>query len=186
MKNIKIIEVDIDISKILSQLKKHPEDWDSQKKLRGSHSLSDRGFDELPISTLQLIIGGVKSKKDFVGDTDICIETPAYKKHTEIISYLSTKFKKIHRCGFLLLPVGEIVGSHIDEGKYYLSRDRYHLSIQGTYQYFVGNESLIIDPGTLFWFNNKLPHGTVNLGDVPRISFVFDVPHSPNNPQNRV
>ena len=49
--------------------------------------------------------------------------------------------------------------------------------VQGQYQYFVGNETIIVDPGTLMWFNNKIPHGTVNLGDETRITFVFDVPH---------
>ena len=57
------------------------------------------------------------------------------------------------------LPVDGYVGAHIDEGTYYLTRDRYHISIAGQYQYFVGNESIIVDAGTLFWFNNKMPHG---------------------------
>jgi len=74
-------------------------------------------------------------------------------------------------------PPGEIVGAHIDEGTYYLDKDRYHLSIQGQYKYFVGDESVVVDPGTLLWFNNKIPHGTVNLGSETRITFVFDVPH---------
>ena len=56
-------------------------------------------------------------------------------------------------------------------------RDRYHLSIEGQYEYIVGNERITVDPGTLLWFNNKIPHGTVNLGDVTRVTFVFDVPH---------
>ena len=83
----------------------------------------------------------------------------------------------MHRCGFLSLPVDEIVGAHIDEGTYYLTRDRYHLSILGRYQYFCGTESVIVEPGTLLWFNNKLRHGTVNIGDETRITFVFDMPH---------
>ena len=95
-------------------------------------------------------------------------------------------FSDIRRCGFLRLPIDGYVGAHIDEGTYYLTKDRYHLSITGQYQYFVGDESVIVDPGTLMWFNNKMPHGTVNLGDVPRIIFVFDVPHSPNNPQHKL
>ena len=60
---------------------------------------------------------------------------------------------------------------------YYLSRNRYHLSILGRYQYFCGKETVIVEPGTLLWFNNKLPHGTVNIGDETRITFVFDIPH---------
>ena len=78
---------------------------------------------------------------------------------------------------FSCLPIDEMVGAHIDEGTYYQDKDRYHLSIKGQYQYFVGNESIIVDSGTLMWFNNKMPHGAVNLGDETRITFVFDVPH---------
>ena len=66
----------------------------------------------------------------------------------------------------------------LDEGTYYLTRDRYHLSILGRCQYFCGTDSIIVEPGTLLWFNNKLPHGTVNIGDGTRITFVFDIPHS--------
>lgn len=185
---IKVIKTGINVSKVIDQLKKYPQDWDHQKNLKNSESLLDRGFSELPTSALQLVIGGVKNKEDFVGDSEISLKTPAYKHHSEIRKIIRKYFgsTELHRCGFLSLPVGETVGAHIDEGTYYLTRDRYHLSIVGKYHYFVGNENLIVEPGTLFWFNNKLPHGTVNLGDCARITFVFDVPHSPDNPQHKL
>jgi len=187
-KCIKIIKDKIDVSKVIKQLKKNPQDWDHQKHIEDVQSLLDRGFDDLPVSALQLIMGGVKSKEDFVGDSEINIKTPAYQHHSEIRKILKKEFggEEIHRCGFLSLPIDEIVGAHIDEGTYYLTRDRYHLSISGRYQYFVGNETVIVDPGTLFWFNNKLPHGTVNIADEVRITFVFDILHSPNNPQHKL
>lgn len=187
-KCIKIIKDKIDVSKVIKQLKKNPQDWDHQKHIEDVQSLLDRGFDDLPVSALQLIMGGVKSKEDFVGDSEINIKTPAYQHHSEIRKILKKEFggQEIHRCGFLSLPIDEIVGAHIDEGTYYLTRDRYHLSISGRYQYFVGNETVIVDPGTLFWFNNKLPHGTVNIADEVRITFVFDILHSPNNPQHKL
>ena len=75
----------------------------------------------------------------------------------------------------LSLPVGGKVGTHIDIGNYYFTRDRYHLSIQGKYKYHVGDEEVLIEPGMLVWFNNKIPHGTENVGDETRITFVFDV-----------
>jgi len=133
----------------------------------------------LPVSALQLIMGGVRNKENFVGDSEINIKTPAYAHHSEIRKIIRKHFKKadIHRCGFLSLPVDEIVGAHIDKGTYYQTRNRYHLSILGRYQYFCGEESVIVEPGTLLWFNNKLPHGTVNIGDETRITFVFDIPH---------
>lgn len=182
MDNIRIIKTGINVSKILKQLKDNPEDWFAQRNVEGALSLLDRGYDDIPVGNLQLVMGGVKSAEDFVGDSEICIPTPAIKHHTEVVSFMKRHFKKFSRCGFLSLPVGGIVGLHIDEGTYYHTRDRYHLSIQGRYRYFVGDESVIVEPGTLLWFNNKLMHGTENIGDTTRITFVFDVPHSKNNP----
>jgi hypothetical protein len=40
----------------------------------------------------------------------------------------------------------------------------------------VGDDHYDVEPGTLLWFNNKLKHGTENIGDCTRITFVFDVP----------
>ena len=166
----------------MAQLKQYPEDWEGQKTLENTGSLLDRGYKNLPLGNLQLVMGGVENAEDFVGDTEICIPTPAAKHHTEIVGFLKRHSKKFSRCGFLSLPVGGTVGRHIDKGDYYLTRDRYHLSIQGKYKYMVGDEEVIVEPGTLLWFNNKLPHGTENIGDSTRITFVFDVPHSKNNP----
>ena len=36
MKNIRIIETGIDVSSILEQLKKYPEDWGSQKNIKNT------------------------------------------------------------------------------------------------------------------------------------------------------
>jgi len=180
MKNIRIIKTGVDVSKILEQLKQYPEDWGSQKDLQDAEQLDPTEY-TVTVDVLQLIVGGVEAEGQYVGNTEICIQTPAYEKHTEILNYLRKYFKKLRRCGFLALPIGEMVGSHIDEGTYYLTKDRYHLSIQGKYEYSVGEETVIVEPGTLFWFNNKLPHKAVNIGDNVRITFVFDVPHHKRN-----
>ena len=181
MNNIRVVKTDIDVSKIQAQLNKNPGDWGSQKGL-DNVELKDPHQYITTVDVLQLIMGGIETPGQQVGDTEICTKTPAYKNHSEVRKYLQKYFPTMYRCGFLALPIDEIVGAHIDEGTYYLTKDRYHLSIQGRYQYFVGNESIIVEPGTLFWFNNKLPHGTVNIGDEVRITFVFDVPQSENNP----
>jgi len=180
MKNIRVIKTGVDVYGILNQLHQYPEDWGSQKNIENTKQQDPTKY-TTTADVLQLIMGGVERENQYVGNTEICIRTPAYEKHTEILNYLGKYFKKLRRCGFLALPVGEMVGSHIDEGTYYLTKDRYHLSIQGKYEYTVGEETLIIEPGTLFWFNNKLPHKAVNIGDNVRITFVFDVPHHKRN-----
>tara|TARA_R100000008_G_C3561443_1_gene156450 strand:- start:540 stop:1070 length:531 start_codon:yes stop_codon:yes gene_type:complete len=175
MKNIRVIKTGINVSKIQAQLEKYPEDWGSQKGVKNAEVKDPHQY-ITSVDVLQLVMGGIEKPGQQVGDTEICIKTPAYKNHSAVRKVVRKYFPEIRRCGFLALPVDEIVGAHIDEGTYYLNKDRYHLSIQGQYQYFVGKESVIVDPGTLLWFNNKIPHGTVNLGDVTRITFVFDVP----------
>lgn len=176
MANIKFIKRGINVSKILEQLKKYPRDWDAQRNAEGAMSLLDQGFPEVQAGVLQLIIGVVSSKDEYVGDSEVSTKTQAFDHHSHITSFLKRHFKKFDRCGFLSLPIGGEVGQHIDIGKYYQTRDRYHLAIQGSYDYTVGGETVRINAGDLIWFNNKLSHGTKNIEDCVRITFVFDVP----------
>ena len=171
------------------QLQQYPEDWGAQRKIEGTHDLvNEFGFPKLDVGMLQLIMGGVRNLDEYVGDTEICLPTPALEHHTNVLDFLEYYFPHggVSRCGFLSIPVGGIVGEHIDFGSYYLTRDRYHLCIQGTYEYTVGDEKAVIKPGDFLWFDNKLLHGTKNLGDNVRVTFVFDVVHHPNNPQHLI
>ena len=152
-KFIKVIKTGIDVSKVTEQLRKNPADWNHQKKEEGVRSLVDEhGFDDLPVSNLQLTIGAVQKKEDFVGDSELNVNTPAYKRHTEILKLIKEDFgnKEIYRCGFLALPVDEYVGAHIDEGTYYKTKDRYHLSIVGEYQYFTGCDTIVVNQELFF------------------------------------
>ena len=177
MNNIKILKKGINVSNVIKQLEQYSDDWYIQRK--GTDTLVERGYADIEVGNLQLIMGVIRKKEDFVGDSELNKPTAAYGRHTEVLRIIEKEMpgRELHRWGFLSLPVDGYVGAHIDEGTYYQTRDRYHLSIAGQYQYFVGNESVIIDPGTLLWFNNKMPHGTVNLGEETRITFVFDMPH---------
>jgi hypothetical protein len=180
MKNIRIIETGVNVSKILEQLEQYPEDWGSQKNIKDTEQLDSNKY-TVTVDVLQLIMGGITKEGEYVGNTEICNKTPAYEHHTEVLKFVFDRFKKLRRCAFLSLPIGQIVGTHVDEGTYYLTKDRYHLSIQGKYEYNVGDERIIVEPGTLFWFNNKFPHSAVNIGEEPRITFVFDIPHHKKN-----
>lgn len=181
MKNIRIIKTNINVSKILNQIQQYSQDWNYQQKLPGSTVLDPHVYVS-QAAVLQLVIGTIENPDDYVFDSEGCIPTPAYHRHTAAVGFLNRHFKNFKRAGFLALPPGGETGKHIDFGKYYLNKDRYHLSIQGKYEYTVGDESIIVEPGTLFWFDNKLEHSAKNIGDVDRIVLVFDVPHSKNNP----
>ena len=181
MKNIRIIKTGINVSKILKQIEQHPEDWNIQQKIPDSKVLDPHVYIS-QAAVLQLVIGTIQNRDDYVFDSEDCMALPTCDRHTAAVGFLKRHFKDFKRAGFLALPPGGETGKHIDFGKYYLTKDRYHLSIQGTYEYTVGDESIVVEPGTLFWFDNKLEHSAKNIGKVDRIVLVFDVPHSKNNP----
>ena len=178
MADIVVLKSGLDVTPVLTQLSEYADDWNTGSKMAGTQSLLDDrwGFPAVEAGVLQLIMGVITEQGQFVGDSELSKPTDAYYRHNKVREILADNgFPELERCGFLSLPVGGSVGTHIDTGDYYETRDRFHLSIQSTYNYDVGNDGVRIEPGTLFWFDNKQPHGAKNVGDDVRITFVFDV-----------
>ena len=98
MKNIKILKTGIDVTKVKEQLEQYSDDWYIQRK--GTDTLLERGYADIEVGNLQLIIGAVTKKEDFVGDSELSRPTPAYERHTEIIKLIKEEFpdRDIHRC----------------------------------------------------------------------------------------
>ena len=181
MSNFIFIQKNVHIQPIIDQLYDHMEDWYT---ISGIENIAG---DRNPVNFLPITMGVVEHPDDNIKDSELTCHTHFYHKYTEIVKWLHSVNCSHHsRAAFLRLPVGGSNNRHVDDGEYYKSRDRYHLSLQGRYQYTVGEEVHIIEPGTFFWFHNKVPHSAVNVGEVDRITFVFDVPHGPNNPQHHL
>ncbi len=62
MKNIKILRKGIIVKKVLKQLEQYSEDWFIQRK--GAESLLERGYADIEVGNLQLIMGVVIKKED--------------------------------------------------------------------------------------------------------------------------
>jgi len=175
MSNFRFIEYNVDVRDILADIK--DEDWGVAGSLKGAAG------DTAPYGFLPLTMALVKNADDDPKKTEMQTNTPMFKTYKGIRRWL--KYWKLHRhsrAAFFKLRPGESLGRHIDEGDYYLTRDRYHLSLQGTYLYTVGDEVHQINPGTFFWFDNKKVHESYNNSNVDRLTFVFDVPKGKNNP----
>ena len=114
MKNIKVLKKGVDVSKVLKQLEQYSDDWYIQRE--GTDTLLERGYADIEVGNLQLIMGAVVKKEDFVGDSELSRPTPAYERHTEILKIIKREFpgREVHRCGFLSLPIDGYVGAHID------------------------------------------------------------------------
>jgi len=74
--NIRVIKKGINVSKILKQLHQYPEDWGAQKNMEGVGDLvNDQGFPAVQAGVLQLVVGVVATKDDYVGDSEMSINS---------------------------------------------------------------------------------------------------------------
>lgn len=84
---------------------------------------------------------------------------------------------ELGRAKFARLPPGAVVKPHADRGRYYKVRDRYHCVIEsrGGSSLTAGSESVRMQPGEIWWFDNKAIHSARNDSDLPRTHLIFDV-----------
>ena len=176
--NIRIIKTGIDPKPFLDQMDSDHWNWVSRQKNLGGKK-NPYGF--LPLVWAKVPPGIDPHEHSGKEPTGL------YDHYTEIHKFWKKyKIKKTGRAAFFKLAPGRKVLEHIDRGDYYKNKDRYHLSLQGKYRYRVGDEEMIVEPGTFFWFYNKVPHSAENVGDVDRITFVWDVPHHKSNPHHKI
>ena len=79
-----------------------------------------------------------------------------------------------------LLPRSQVF-PHVDSGAYYRIRDRFHLVLRsaGGSELEAGGEWVVMRPGELWAFNNKVRHSALNPSESPRIHLIFDVLPAP-------
>ena len=177
MKNIIIIKENIDVKPFLEEM--DLSDWDWVARQKGV------GGDKNPYGFLPLVWASVKRGED-PHDANGQNRTPLYDKYKKVQEFWKeNNITRTGRAAFFRLRPGGKVNSHIDKGLYYQDKDRYHLSLQGEYLYRVGDEEMLVKPGTFFWFYNKIPHSAINVGEVDRYTLVWDVPHNKNNPHHK-
>jgi len=73
-------------------------------------------------------------------------------------------------------PQGQVY-RHIDAGRYYACRRRFHLviwSMEGS-PMVCGSEEVLMREGEFWEFDNKKPHEAYNRATTPRVHLIFDV-----------
>lgn len=104
------------------------------------------------------------------------IKSPFYEMFSVLTGYMEANYPTAVRINLQKIRVFDKYHKHIDEGEYFLDKDRYSMCVQGTYKFYVGDEMLKINQGDILWFDNKKPHEAVNIGSKERIAIIFDVP----------
>jgi len=81
------------------------------------------------------------------------------------------------RAKIVSLPPGKRVYPHIDRGDYYRLHARFHLVLHSPAGSLLraGDELQRMQPGELWWFDNKQIHEAWNDGDDHRVHLIFDL-----------
>jgi hypothetical protein len=172
---ITVLDNDVDVTAMMEEIRSQEENWYVETGRQKSIPVQSE-TESIPLVKPIPLLGVTGHPSQW--DSHRYRPTPLYEKYPNIISWLnnfSLKYgEKIARVALVRLKVDGQVGSHIDFGEYYRHRNRYHLCLDGAYYYHVNNESKLIETGTLFRFDNDMPHWAVNEGNIPRISVIFD------------
>ena len=190
MKHFRLIRDNIDVQPYIDELSAHRDLFDSDSSRQNG----------IPVQreTKALLLFGVdvgeidRSQLDYAFlDTQARHGVPIrYRGHEtpEATSLpISTQFVKdlcIEKRGVpgraviaRLEPDGKIY-SHIDDGLYWLLRDRYHLVVEcgekGTW-FRAGEEETYMRQGELWWFDPTVYHEAHNVSGKTRTHFVIDI-----------
>ena len=84
---------------------------------------------------------------------------------------------ELGRATFVALQPGGWVRPHVDAGAYYRVRDRFHLVLKspGGSPLTAAGETVVMQEGELWAFDNKAEHDARNPSDEPRLHLIFDV-----------
>jgi hypothetical protein len=182
LQHFRRLSTEIDITPFLDEIRQHQHDWlrdtsrqDKIKVQRETNTIYLR-------SAVKPFPPGIISSND-VHDSQY---TKLSSHFPKIVDWLKTIARSMDatlgRATLVRLAPNGRVYRHIDHGDYYQRRDRYHLVLHSPSGSLLGcdDEWVRMQPGELWWFNNKLPHEAINESDDWRIHLIFDV--EPNVP----
>ena len=116
---------------------------------------------------------GMEYKKYLVSDNKKLI-----KYVDKIVSKLEKKCDgKVGQCVLALLPAGEMIPLHRDNGAYLVVSRRHHIPIitNGNVLFYINDELKVMQEGECWEINNNKSHCVINAGKNDRIHLIIDI-----------
>ena len=196
MNNFRLIDKNIDVNFILEEISNafkindFPSDFGFELKIINAHkdtASKKEYFDYHKDSAWQHIFSayriGEKDRTQLFCDmnSNFLHRKKHYRAFPKTLCFLKSIADKhdscLQRIIFAQLESGGEVLPHVDSGRYFKHRDRYHLVLKSSHgsEFTAGDEKQIFKEGELWWFNNKERHSVKNLNDSPRLHIIFDL-----------
>lgn len=172
LKHFRLITQGLDIAPALSEIARHKTLWplmDLRQRYGPSHKDTETIALRGPPS-LYDIQNNLESMNYTVWNSF----TELGKLFLELVSIIGAR--EVGRVMLVRLKPMGIITPHRDEGVYARYYSRFHLALASelTCSFSVGDETIHMAPGELWWFNHQLSHHVINLSPIPRIHLIFD------------
>lgn len=176
MKNFYCLTKGLPVVPLVAQL--HIQDLWDKNTLRTTHPDSPH----TQASDIWLRFNEVQTDVTKVVDDKECIAYPAWDKLPDAQNLIFDLMRvvkgiRLGRCVITRLKPGAKIAPHKDEGapaEYY---QRFHIMLQNApgSLFDCGDETVYMEPGSAWWFDNQETHAVVNNSDTDRITMIVDI-----------
>jgi len=176
MQHFRLMREQVDLAPLLAELAEHDALWAAQPG-RQLTAPAQRHTNAIPIRGLRRSRIRGRRRRDVHESryTSLSASFPATVAFIE--DFAAQQGGRLGRARYARLPPGKTVLPHTDRGEYYRHRDRYHLVISSEKGSLLsaGGETVRMQEGELWWFDNKAVHDACNDSAADRIHLIFDV-----------
>jgi hypothetical protein len=176
MRNFQLLATGLDVVPLLLALKRHPSLW-----VADTWRQEFPGSPHVDTQTILLRFNEIREYEGIFNDLE-AFDWPSYSKLPEARGLVNNLMACLHgerlgRAMIVNLPAGKEVLPHPDRGapsEYY---DRFHIVLQSApgNVFTCGGESVYMQPGDLWWFDNTVEHHVVNDSEFDRYHLIVDI-----------
>lgn len=179
MRNFLKLAQCIDVIPLLAAISRNPHLWD-QNTLRTTHPATPhKEVSDIWIRFNELPKDGEEAK---LLDEHESIWYPAVNMLPEVrplIFWLMARVggERLGRCLITRLAPGCKIDPHVDGGSHAAYYERYHIVLQARPGsiFKCGDESVYMEQGDVWWFDNSIEHEVINNSDDDRIHLIVDI-----------
>jgi hypothetical protein len=161
---------------LISELENNETLWLADQR-RQQRIAVQRHTHSIPIRSARISIGEAKVVDD-IHDSCFTAFASAFPHALALLTDISARLgASLERAAYVRLLPNSVVYPHVDVGKYYEIRDRYHLVVisDGGSYLKSGEEEVFMAAGELWWFDNKALHESHNPSPSHRVHLIFDL-----------
>lgn len=177
MKNFYCLTKGLPVVPLVTQLHIQSDLWD-QNNLRTTHP----GSPHTKVSDIWLRFNEMPTDVNQIIDDKECIFYPAWDKLPDAQALIFdlmrvVKGTRLGRCVITKMKPGATIDPHRDEGAPATYYERFHIMLQNApgAMFDCGDESVYMEAGSAWWFNNTEVHAVVNNSDTDRITMIVDI-----------